>query len=129
MTTKKPKSYDTGAALVAIALCMSRNEEPDVRAELKAGTDIPEDRLDFAAHECEQIIDGLRMVVGMIQLAYPDPEDQEKAIRQTIAPGCTWIDDDKRNLTVNAYVEGLGAAEGPLVTVKTKLKPMGEATA
>ncbi len=39
-----------------------------------------------------------------------------------------WIDDEKRDLTLNVYVEGdEGIPEEPTVTVKTKLKGKTEA--
>lgn len=39
------KRYETRPALIVMAMRLAEGEEPDVRAELAAGTSIPEDRL------------------------------------------------------------------------------------
>lgn len=120
----EPKTYECRAALLAVALAIAADEPYDIREALAAHTDIPEDRLDFAAHEVGQTVPGLAGLVGALQFLIGDDEEElVEAITETIGKA-GWTDDDKRDLTVRAYLE---EEEGdPLLTVKTKLKPLSD---
>ena len=121
----EPKTYECRAALVAVALAIAADEPYDMREALAAHTDIPEDRLDFAAHEVGQAVPGLVALVGALQfLTGGDDDELRKAVTETIGKA-GWIDDDKRDLTVRAYAETEEEGD-PLLTVKTKLKPLND---
>ena len=119
---KKPNDYDVTEALRRMATGHAKGESVSVHAVLRTCTDIPEERLDFASHECEQIFEGLKTLVDMLKIIIP-ADKLEEAICKSIASGSKWIDDDRRNLRVRAFAEGHENGEEPLVTVETKLKP------
>lgn len=116
----KPNEYMCRDALVAVAMAMAEDQPYNLREALALHTDIPEDKLDFAAHEVGQIIPGLTGLVGALQFLIDDKDELREALAETIGTA-GWVDDDKRDLTIRAYMD---EEEGdPLVTVQTKMKP------
>ena len=119
------KTYDCRAAMIAAMLAMANGtDKPDLKAILAEHTEIPDDRLDFAVSEMSQLMFGLRQVAKLLGYVSETPEQLRENIEATVAEGTAWTDDDKRDLTVRAFMK---PAEGeplgePLVTVATKLK-------
>ena len=117
------KKYDMTAALRAVGMKLAKGEEFDLRAMLKEHTDIPEERLDFATSEVRQLLFGLKQVMRFLNAIADTDDDLRELVNETGADKCAWIDDDKRNLNVNVFMdEDAAKVEEPLVSVNLKLK-------
>lgn len=115
------KQYDCRAAMIAVCMAMAADigKPVNLKGILKANTDIPEERLDFATAEIGQTLFGLKQMVRL-GLVMCDSEEARLDMFEGLVGGAVWTDDDKRDLSIKAYLEEV---EGePLVTVKTKLK-------
>lgn len=124
----KPNQYDTTAVLRLVMFRLAKGEKVDLRKELAAGTAIPEARLDFAVSEIQQIVFGLKQLARFFAMIADDDDKLRDMIDSTVADGCIWTDDDKRDLRVRVYADEDTEGE-PLVTVATKLKGDADADA
>lgn len=119
--THSVKDYNVAKALVALGTAYIKGEEaPDVRQIMADNTDIPEDRLDFATSEMSAIAGGVKALAETLAFLTNTEEEAVAVLTETVGSNSRWIDDDKGNVTVNAYRE---EEEGdPLFTVQTKIK-------
>lgn len=118
------KKYNTSKAVVATAFKIIDGEPYDLRQLLADLTDIPEDRLDAATAEITLGLTPVKMVVNLIKAGEKDPERRREIITAFFGSSF-WVDDDKGDLTIKAYLEDNKALEeieeDPLFEVKTKL--------
>lgn len=115
--------YDVTAAMAAMVLAAPDASAADLKGMLVAGSDIPEEKLDFALSELREGVEALRSMTTLLELGY-GRKPTVSEIQQMIA-GATWIDDDKGEATYNTTVVNEEGDELATATVKTKLNQQG----
>lgn len=114
------KSYDVTAAIAAMVLFPRGASDADLRGALVAGSDIPEDKIDFAFSELSEGLEGVRGLVELHKLLLGRPMTVPEV--QEMISGATWIDDDKGQATYTTKMVDENGDETAKVTVETTVK-------
>lgn len=113
---KQVPIYDCRDVALALALC--DGAVATVKGILAGGTDIPANRLDFAASELAQAVPGLNALVTQL-LPTALGRDPTSADVAACMQGFNWIDDDKGTAQVGMTVSD---EEGTEITLSAKGK-------
>lgn len=95
--------YDVGIAIANMAVAEEDTSDQELKGILAAGSDIPEDRLDFALNELKQGLPTIRMLMLAFEFANGRPPSIQE-IAEDILQSATWVDDEKKNFHVETQV-------------------------
>lgn len=99
----EPKRYETREALAVIAL-LPGDDEGAIRYAMATQTDIPAERIDFAASEMRELLPAVRAMAVLAELHLGRAPTTAEML--AMMPSCIWIDDDKGNIDVNTRFMG-----------------------
>lgn len=112
--------YIVNEAMALIALAEGTVTQATVQETLAMTTDIPADRLAFAASELVQAAPNLKQLVMVVTLAQGE-RPTVAALAEMMGERSVWIDDDKGEGTYSLTVKDEDDSEVAKVSVKTKL--------
>lgn len=116
----EPKHYDCRMAAANLMLTPGEITKDIIKVQLGLMTDIPADRIDFAAGELMAAVPHLRMTASLFTFANGRMPNADEVM--DMVPSFDWIDDDKGEATMTCSVREADGTEAFKVTAKTKIK-------